>query len=75
MPNTQKQRIRHNEETEDICSKQENRAKHSMKPKENRSDTPDRKLKVMIINVLTGLEKIMEDIIDILNKEVKKNHG
>ena len=34
---------------------------------------PDREFKVMIIKILTGLEKRVEDISEILNKEIKKN--
>ena len=38
---------------------------------------PDREFKVMIINILTGLEERLECISEILNKEmenIKKNH-
>ena len=34
---------------------------------------PDREFKVMIIKILTGLEKRVEDISETLNKEIKKN--
>ena len=35
---------------------------------------PDREFKVMIIKVLRGLEKSMEDISETLNYEIKKNN-
>ena len=36
---------------------------------------PDREFKVIIIKILTGLEKIVEDISDALTKEIKKNQS
>lgn len=39
------------------------------------SNTPDPECKVMIIKILTGLEKIVEDISESLNKEIKKNRS
>ena len=33
---------------------------------------PNRELKVMIVKILTGLEKRVEDISGTLNKEIKK---
>ena len=41
------------------------------------SNMTDREFKVMIINILTGLEERLECISEILNKEmenIKKNH-
>ena len=35
------------------------------------SNVPDRDFKVMIIKILTGLEKRVEDINENLNKEIK----
>lgn len=37
------------------------------------SSMTDRKFKVMIINILTGLEKRVEDISEALNTDIKKN--
>ena len=34
----------------------------------------DREFKVMIINILTGLEKRVEDISETLNTEIKREH-
>ena len=34
---------------------------------------PDREFKVTIIKILTGLEKRVEDISKVLNKEIKRN--
>jgi len=36
---------------------------------------PDRKFKVMIIKILTGLEERVEDISETLKKEIKKNQS
>ena len=36
---------------------------------------PDTEFKVMIIKILTGLEKRVEDISEILNTEIKKNQS
>ena len=35
---------------------------------------PDREVKVMIIKILTGLQKRVEDISETLDKEIKKNN-
>ena len=37
------------------------------------SNAPDRKFKVMIIKILTGLEKRVEDLSENFNTEIKKN--
>lgn len=37
------------------------------------SNMPDRKFKVMIIMIVTGLEKRVENISETLNKETKKH--
>lgn len=40
------------------------------------SNMPDKELKVMVINILTGLEKRVQDLHEILNKDtenIKKN--
>lgn len=39
------------------------------------SYTLDRKFKVMMIKILPGLEKIVEDISETLNTEVRKNQS
>ena len=39
----------------------------------NRQNTPDRKLKVMIINILTGLEKRVGDITETLTETKRTN--
>ena len=39
------------------------------------SNMPDREVKVMIIKILIGLEKRVEDISETLNKEIKKNQS
>ena len=36
------------------------------------SNMPDREFKVMIIKILTGFEKTVEDISETLNKEIKE---
>ena len=36
---------------------------------------PDRKFKAMIIKILIGLEKRVEDISETLNTEIKKNQS
>lgn len=36
---------------------------------------PDRELKAMIIKILTGFVKRMEDISETLNNEIKKNQS
>jgi len=36
---------------------------------------PDRELKAMIIKILTGFEKRVEDISETLNNEIKKNQS
>ena len=37
------------------------------------SNMPDREFKVMVMKLLTGPEKIMEDLNEILNKETENN--
>ena len=39
------------------------------------SNMPDREFKVMVIKILTGLEKRVEDISETLNNEIKKNQS
>lgn len=37
------------------------------------NNMPNRQFKVMVIEILTGLEKRMEDLSETLNKEIEKN--
>ena len=39
------------------------------------SNTPDREFKVVVIKILNGLEKRVEDISETLHKEIKKNQS
>lgn len=39
------------------------------------NNMPDRELKAMIIKILTGFVKRMEDISETLNNEIKKNQS
>jgi len=42
---------------------------HSKRGKQNGDNIPDREFKVMVIKILTGLEKRGEDFSESLNKE------
>ena len=74
FPNTKKQtqRVRQNEETEEyVPSERTGGQNHSKGATQNRDNMSDREFKVMVIKILIGLDKRLEDPSDSLNKETE----
>ena len=74
-PNTQKetQRVRQNEEKEKyVQMKEQNKITARDLSEIGISNMPDKEFKVIIIKILIGFEKRVEDISEILNNEIKK---